>query len=78
MPDLLTSRAFLLDAIRAAGSPVRTSDAERMLSDSSWSCHRNTARKRLRGLTRDGFLTVATDDRGRRVYTAVTGEAGRS
>lgn len=64
----LTSRAFLLDAIRAAGQPVRTSDAERILAASPWSCHRNTARKALRGLSRSGLLTIATDEDGRRVY----------
>jgi len=76
--DLLTSRAFLLDAIRTAGGPVRTSDAERMLADSTWSCHRNTARKRLRGLTRAGFLAVGTDSEGRQVYTLVSGEDDHS
>lgn len=69
MPDLLTSSAFLLDAIRAVGGPVRTGDAERILSDSSWSCHRNTARKRLRALTRSGLLVADVDANGRRVYT---------
>jgi hypothetical protein len=69
MPEL-TSSTYLLAAIRAAGGPVRTSDAERILADSSWSCHRNTARKRLRGLTRGGLLAVDTDADGRHVYTA--------
>lgn len=78
MSDLITSRTFLLGAIRAADGPVRTSDAERMLADSTWSCHRNTARKRLRGLTRAGFLAVATDSEGRQVYTLVSGEDGQS
>jgi hypothetical protein len=77
MPELLTSRAFLLAAIRAAGAPVRTSDAERMLSDSSWSCHRNTARKRLRTLTRAGLLAAGTDDKGHRVYAPTPWEASR-
>jgi hypothetical protein len=76
MPD--TSRVFLLAAIRAAGRPVRTSDAERMLSDSSWSCNRNTARKRLRTLTREGQLTAGTDGQGRRVYALVAGAEARS
>jgi hypothetical protein len=78
MPELITSRKFLLDAIRAAGGPVRTSDAERMLADSTWSCHRNTARKRLRSLAGAGLLVAGVDTDGRTVYTPASGTEARS
>jgi len=71
-----TTTAFLLAAIRAAGGPVHTSDAERMLAASPWSCHRNTARKKLRTLTTAGHLVVATDAEGRHVYRLNDIEAG--
>lgn len=77
MPEL-TTRAYLLGAIRAAGQPVRTADAERILAASPLSCHRNTARKRLRGLTRAGLLTVTTDEAGRYVYSPTPEPEARS
>lgn len=77
MPDLITTRGYLLDAIRAAGRPVRTGDAERILAASPCSSHRNTARKALRGLARTGFLTPDVDEDGRRVYALTPREDGR-
>lgn len=74
MSDLVTRRGYLLAAVQAAGQPIRTSDAERLLAVSPWRCHRNTARKDLRALTARGALT-ATDIDGRRVYRP-TGEDG--
>lgn len=76
MHDLTTSAAFLLDAIRATGGPVSTADAERILATGGRSCHRNTARKKLRTLARAGHLTAADID-GRRLYHPTTGEDGR-
>lgn len=66
---LITRRAWLLAALPAG--PVRTQDVERLLADSPFSCHRNTARKDLRGLCRAGLL-AAQDDGGRRTYTRTT------
>lgn len=71
MPD--TATTYLLAAIRAAGGPVYTSDAARMLAASGRSCHRNTARKKIRTLTRAGHLTALMDDAGRRVYELTAG-----
>jgi len=47
-----------------------------MLAASPWSCHRNTARKRLRTLTAAGHLAVEADAEGRRVYRLTDIEAG--
>lgn len=67
MPDLTTRRDWLLAAIRAFGRPVPTADAEQLLAGTSWSCHRNTARKDLRALARRGHLT-STATGGRTIY----------
>lgn len=65
MPELITRRGWLLAALPAG--PVSTHDAERLLATSPFSCHRNSARKALRSLVRDGSL-VARDEAGRRTY----------
>ncbi|MFJ8345116.1 hypothetical protein ACIQ9J_01815 [Streptomyces sp. NPDC094153] len=72
MAETITRRAYLLAAIRAAGRPVRTGDAERLLAASPWSCHRNTARKDLRGLARAGHLAVIVDVDDRHTYILPT------
>lgn len=68
MSEPTTRRGYLLAALQAAGRPVRTSDVERLLAESPWSCHRNTARKDLRALTRRGALLRETASDGRHVY----------
>lgn len=66
-------RTHLLDAIRAEGGPVTTHRAECLMANSPWpNTGRNTARKRLRTLTREGFLTAGTDAKGRRIYSLST------
>lgn len=60
-----TRSAWLLAAL--PDRPVCTQDAERLLATSPFSCHRNSARKSLRTLTRAGLLT-ARDANGRRTY----------
>jgi hypothetical protein len=62
-----TRTGYLLAAIQTSGSPVTTQQAEQLLAASPFSSHRNSARKSLRTLTRDGLLT-ATDTNGRRTY----------
>jgi hypothetical protein len=62
-----TRTAYLYAALAAAPGPVTTHDAEQLLATSPFSCHRNSARKSLRTLTRDGLLT-ARDENGRRTY----------
>jgi hypothetical protein len=44
-----------------------------MLAAAGRSCHRNTARKRLRTLTRAGLLTATTDAEGRTHYALKEG-----
>ncbi|MEV6833563.1 hypothetical protein AB0N17_03370 [Streptomyces sp. NPDC051133] len=69
MPDLLTRRAYLLDAIRTDGRPVTTQLAAQLLADSPWpTAGRNTARKDLRALAAQGHLAPAGAE-GRRAYT---------
>jgi Fic family protein len=63
-------RAHLLAVIRRTTGTWTTQRAERVLANSAWGCHRNTARKDLRALARRGLLTSDTDEHGRRVYTA--------
>lgn len=59
----LTRRGWLLDAIRAAGVPVTTHQAELMLAESPWpTSGRNTARKDLRALARHGHLVPAVTE----------------
>ncbi|MEU3507611.1 hypothetical protein ABZ733_06745 [Streptomyces longwoodensis] len=80
MAELTTRRAYLLAAIQADGQPVTTCRAEQLLDGSPLTpTGRNTVRKALRGLARDGFL-VAQDRGGRRIYLIPTtpGEDGRS
>jgi hypothetical protein len=68
MPELITRRGYLLDAIQREGQPITTQRAAQLLADSPWpSTGRNTARKDLRALNRHGYL-VALDADGRRVY----------
>lgn len=74
----VTRRAYLLSAIRASGRPVTTESATRLLDGSPWAAGRNTVRKGLRGLARDGHL-IAKDHAGRRTYhptsTTLTGDS---
>jgi hypothetical protein len=64
----LSRRAYLLAAIRQHGRPVTTALAEQLMTGSPWpTSGRNTARKDLRGLARNGHLTAADID-GRRLY----------
>lgn len=66
MPEL-TRRDHLLAAIAAHGRPVTNELAQQLLAGTWAPYGRNTARKDLRGLTRDGHLTAA-DINGRRLY----------
>ncbi|MFD6294559.1 hypothetical protein ACFWFU_07110 [Streptomyces sp. NPDC060235] len=68
MSDHPTRRGFLLAAVQQHGRPVSTALAEQLLAASPWpTAGRNTARKTLRGLAREGLLT-AVDIDGRRLY----------
>lgn len=69
----MTRREWLLAAMQAEPGPVTTHRAEELLAGSPFSHHRNSARKSLRALARDGVL-VAVDDGGRRVYRAAPAE----
>ncbi|WP_326779667.1 hypothetical protein OG481_01900 [Streptomyces longwoodensis] len=74
----MTRRAYLLAAIQADGQPVTTCRAEQLLDGSPLTpTGRNTVRKALRGLARDGLL-IAQDLGGRRIYLipTTTGEDG--
>lgn len=71
-------RAHLLAVILRTTGTWNTQRAERVLANSSWGCHRNTARKDLRALARRGLLVSLTDDHGRRVYTAAVFEDGEA
>lgn len=64
-------RAHLLAVIRRTTGTWSTQRAERVLANSAWGCHRNTARKDLRGL-----LVSDTNAEGRRVYSAAAFEDG--
>ena len=76
-----TRREYLLAAVTEYGGEVTTQVAEELMADSPWpTAGRNTHRKDLRGLARDGRLTA--QDRaqdGRRVYrsTALVKETTR-
>lgn len=63
----ITRRSELLAAITAHGRPVTTQLAAQLLTNAWPTYGRNTARKDLRGLTRNGLLAAADVD-GRRVY----------
>ncbi|MFJ8538109.1 hypothetical protein [Streptomyces sp. NPDC093591] len=77
MPELISRRAYLLAAIRTHGRPVTTQLAEQLMTGSPWpTAGRNTARKDLRALARQGHLT-AVDIDSRRLYHPTTGEDGR-
>ncbi|MFI8535441.1 hypothetical protein ACIGMX_34990 [Streptomyces aquilus] len=72
MPDQQI-REFLLAAIQAEGGSVTTHRAECLMASSPWpTTGRNTARKRLRTLSREGHLIAGTDATGRRVYSLST------
>ncbi|MFI1677000.1 hypothetical protein [Streptomyces sp. NPDC020607] len=71
MPDQTTRRAWLLTAIQREPGPITTQRAEQLLATTTWSCHRNTARKDLRALSRRGFLFAINAD-GRRTYHSTT------
>ncbi|WP_327592508.1 hypothetical protein [Streptomyces chartreusis] len=63
-----TRRAHLLAAIRQHGRPVTTQLAAQLMTDSTWpTSGRNTTRKDLRALARDGHL-AAVDINSRRQY----------
>lgn len=78
MPDLPSRCAWLLAAVQAEPGPVTTRRAEQLLATTSWSCHRNTARKSLRTLHRRGLLRRATGIDGRCTYQTTTGRGVRS
>lgn len=68
MPDTTTRRGWLLAALTAHDRPVTTQLAEQLMTGSPWpTAGRNTVRKDLRGLARDGRLVAVDVDR-RRVY----------
>ncbi|WP_069630834.1 hypothetical protein [Streptomyces niveus] len=71
--DSLTRRGYLAAAIRADGRPVTTEHAVQLLDGSPYAAGRNTVRKQLGGLAKDGALT-STDINGRRVYVPNTPE----
>lgn len=75
MPDLITRRGWLLGAIQATTGQWTTQRAEHALAGSPFSCHRNTARKDLRALSRLGVLS-ATDTGGRRTYIPTSQNGG--
>ena len=61
--------AHLLAELRDYGRPVTTQLAAQLMTDSTWpTTGRNTVRKDLRELTRNGLLTAADVD-GRRTYS---------
>ncbi|MGW1615737.1 hypothetical protein ACWCQZ_41075 [Streptomyces sp. NPDC002285] len=76
-----TRRVYLLAAIRADGRPVTTARAEQLLDGAPLPpAGRNTVRKALRGLARDGLLAPRLRPQdGRREYHLITatGEDGR-
>jgi hypothetical protein len=61
-----TRRAYLLAAVKEYGRPVTTQLAEELMADSPWpTAGRNTLRKTLRGLARQGDLVPVDTDQGR-------------
>lgn len=62
-----TRTGYLLAAIHALGTPVKTQHAEQLLAASRFSSNRNSARKSLRTLTRTGDL-LADGEGNNRVY----------
>ncbi|KJK40446.1 hypothetical protein UK15_07920 [Streptomyces variegatus] len=65
-----TRREYLLAAVEAHGGEVTTQVAEELMTGSPWpTAGRNTLRKDLRGLARDGRLTAQDRPQdGRRAY----------
>jgi hypothetical protein len=75
----IARRAYLLAAIKQQGRPVTTQLAAQLMTDSTWpTAGRNTIRKDLGALTRDGHLTAVDVDLRRIYHPAITGEDGRS
>ncbi|WAL93929.1 hypothetical protein [Streptomyces sp. Je 1-369] len=72
MPDQTTRRAWLLTAIQRESGPITTQRAAQLLATTTWSCHRNTARKELRSLSQRGLLRPVDVD-GRRTYHPARG-----
>ncbi|WP_237304963.1 hypothetical protein [Streptomyces qaidamensis] len=61
-----TRRAYLLDRLREYGRPVTTQLAEELMANSPWpTAGRNTLRKTLRGLAKQGDLVPVDTDQGR-------------
>lgn len=75
MPDPTTRRGWLLAAIQDTNGQWTTQRAELALAASPFSCHRNTARKDLRALSRLGAL-AAVDADGRRIYLPTSSGRG--
>ncbi|NUS78435.1 MAG: hypothetical protein HOV70_19860 [Streptomyces sp.] len=75
MADILTRRGHLLAAIRTHGRPVTSGLATQLLAGTWPAYGRNTARKDLRGLARDGHL-LAVDVDGRRIYHPTSTKGG--
>ncbi|MER7815589.1 hypothetical protein [Streptomyces sp. NPDC096153] len=67
MPEPITRTDWLYAEL--PDKPVTTHDAEQLLAASPFSCHRNSARRSLRTLTRAGLLVCKKDAAGRRKYT---------
>ncbi|MFJ8145992.1 hypothetical protein ACIQ6R_13060 [Streptomyces sp. NPDC096048] len=77
MADLLTRRQYLYAAVQQHGRPVTTALAEQLMADSPWpTARRNTTRKDLRGLARQGLLVIGQGPEGRTTYHPIstTGE----
>jgi len=79
----VSRRQYLYAAIRADGRPVTTARAEQLLDGAPLTpAGRNTIRKALRGLARDGLLVPRLRPvDGRREYrltATTTGEDGHS
>ncbi|MGW5175846.1 hypothetical protein ACWERY_15975 [Streptomyces sp. NPDC004082] len=78
MPELITRRGYLANAIQADGRPLTTQHAVRILKRSPWpTAGRNTARKDLRALAAHGVLASTVDRKtGRRTYILTTQHTG--
>ncbi|MFB6787637.1 hypothetical protein ACFCWT_13270 [Streptomyces olivaceus] len=64
-----TRRQYLLAAVQQHGRPVTTQLAEQLMVGSPWpTARRNTTRKTLRGLARQGLLAAVTAVDGRTTY----------
>jgi Fe2+ or Zn2+ uptake regulation protein len=75
--DLTTRREYLYAAVQQHGRPVTTGLAEQLLAGSPWpTARRNTTRKTLRGLAKQGLLAIGQDPEGRTTYHLITSTKG--